>query len=71
MKEKEFTKLYGKAALFKPTTVKEMFECSLSHVYALIDDEILAVNRDADGFKTMPIRIKRASILAYLKGESV
>lgn len=66
MNEKEFTKLYGNKALFRPQEVADMFSCSLSHIYVLIDDETLEVNRDTEGDKTKPIRIQRASILAYL-----
>lgn len=68
MKEKEFTRLYGNKALFRPSEVADMFSCSLSHIYELVDDETLKVIRDATGGKVKPIRIKRASVLAYLNG---
>lgn len=66
MSEKEFEKLYGAKALFRPGAVADILDCSLSHVYNLIDREELEVIRNGDGSKAMPIRVKRGSILTYL-----
>lgn len=70
MNEKEFEKIYGSKAVFRPQAVADMLDCSLSHIYNLIDRQALEVIRDADGYKAMPIRIRRASILKYLNPDS-